>query len=64
MARAKVKAMSATAEKEALKAVRLQLLESDHERLEKCARRRGLNLASYARQAVLEKIRADEGGSK
>jgi hypothetical protein len=53
--------MNATAEKPALKAVRLQLPESDHERLERCARERGLNLASYARQAVLEKIKADEG---
>jgi hypothetical protein len=41
--------------------VRLELSAADHERLEACARARGLNKASYARQAVLEKIRADEG---
>jgi hypothetical protein len=63
-ARPKAKKMNATAQKPALKAVRLQLPEPDHDRLERCARRRGLNLASYARQAVLEKIMADEEGSK
>jgi hypothetical protein len=40
--------------------VRLDLSETDHERLERCARERGLNKASYARQAVLERIKADE----
>jgi hypothetical protein len=41
--------------------VRLDLSETDHERLERCARERGLNKASYARQAVLERIKTDEG---
>jgi hypothetical protein len=54
--------LSTTAEKPALKPVRLQLTEPDHKRLEKQAKKRGLNLASYARQAVLEKIMADEAG--
>ena len=60
MAKAKAKArkMNAIAEKPALKPVRLQLPEPDHVRLEKQARKRGLNLASYARQAVL---REDHG---
>jgi hypothetical protein len=40
--------------------VRLDLSGADHKRLERCAKARGLNKASYARQAVLEKIRADE----
>jgi hypothetical protein len=60
MAKAKAKKTNATAEKPALKSVRLQLPEPDHDRLERCARRRGLNLASYARQAVLAQIRRDE----
>jgi predicted DNA binding CopG/RHH family protein len=64
MAKSKAKKMNATAEKPALKPVRLQLPEPDYDRLEKQAKKRGLNLASYARQAVLEKIMADEGGSK
>jgi hypothetical protein len=42
------------------KAVRLDLTPTDHARLERCARDRGLNRASYARQAVLERIKADE----
>ena len=41
--------------------VRLDLTDNDHERLERLARERGLNKASYARQAVLERMRADEG---
>ena len=42
------------------KAVRLDLTPTDHARLERCARDRGLNRASYSRQAVLEQIKADE----
>jgi hypothetical protein len=45
------------------KAVRLDISEKDHERLERCAEARGLNLASYARQALLARIKADEEGS-
>jgi len=41
--------------------VRLDSSEPDHERLERCAKERGLNKASYARQAVLERIKAEEG---
>jgi hypothetical protein len=44
-----------------VKPVRLDLTVSDHERLEQLARERGLKKASYARQAVLERMRADEG---
>jgi hypothetical protein len=41
--------------------VRLDLTDVDHERLEKAAREKGLNKASYARMAVLERLRSDEG---
>lgn len=44
--------------------VRLDLTDTDHERLERLARERGLNKASYARQAVLERMRADEERNK
>jgi hypothetical protein len=44
----------------------LNVLISDYERLERCARARGLTKASYARQAVLSQVRRDEaeGGGK
>jgi hypothetical protein len=64
MAKAKAKKMNAVQTEKAARPVRLDLSESDHERLERCARERGLNKASYARQAVLEKIKADEAGGK
>jgi hypothetical protein len=40
--------------------VRLELSAGDHERLERCARERGLSKASYARMAVLERLKTDE----
>ena len=40
--------------------VRLDLTEADHERLEQCAKQIGLTKASYARMAVMERIKADE----
>jgi hypothetical protein len=65
MAKIKAKAkMNAVQTEKAARPVRLDLSETDHERLERCARERGLNKASYARQAVLEKIKADEAGGK
>jgi hypothetical protein len=42
------------------KQVRLDLTLPDHQRLAAQARKRGLSNASYARQAVLERIEADE----
>lgn len=42
------------------KAVRLDLTMADCLRLEDCARKKGLSMASYARMAVLEAIRKDE----
>jgi hypothetical protein len=43
-----------------IKGVRLDLSPEDHARLQRCAKERGLNMASYARQAVLATIREDE----
>jgi hypothetical protein len=43
-----------------VKGVRLDLSPTDHDRLDRCARERGLSMASYARQAVLTMIRSDE----
>lgn len=42
------------------KAVRLDLSDTDHARLEKAARELGLNMASFARMATLEKLRKIE----
>jgi hypothetical protein len=42
------------------RAVRLDLSEADHKRLEGLAKARGLNKASYARQALFERMKADE----
>jgi hypothetical protein len=63
MAKKAPKKMQAVQEPKAVKAipVRLDLPPADHERLERCARERGLSKSSYARQAVLERIKADEG---
>jgi hypothetical protein len=41
--------------------VRLDLTETDHERLERIAGERGPSKASYARMAVLECLKADVG---
>jgi hypothetical protein len=60
MAKKRAKKVNTLTEKSA-RPVRLDLSETDHERLERCAKERGLNKASYARQAVLERIKADEG---
>jgi predicted HicB family RNase H-like nuclease len=43
-----------------VKPVRLVLTERDHVRLESMARRKGLSLASYARQALMERLTSDE----
>jgi hypothetical protein len=60
MAKKRARKMKAAEVVRTSKPVRLELSPDDHERLEQCARRRGLSLASYARQAVLERITADE----
>jgi hypothetical protein len=56
--------VNAVQEKRVVKPVRLELSEADHERLETVAEVKGLNKASYARMAVLERIKADEAGAK
>lgn len=66
MAKKPSKAMTAVKERKRLtptlvKGVRLDLSETDHERLEQCARGKGLTMASYARMAVLERLKSDEG---
>jgi hypothetical protein len=53
------KKVQATRERKGV-AVRLDMSPEDHERLERCAKRRGLTKASYARMAVLALIRGDE----
>ena len=54
--------VNAVQDKKVVKPVRLELSEADHVRLERCADGKGLNKASYARMAVLDRIKADEGG--
>jgi predicted HicB family RNase H-like nuclease len=43
------------------KAVRLDIDPKDHDRLERAAKERGLTMASYARMALFERLKADEG---
>jgi hypothetical protein len=64
MAKKSPKKMNAVQDAKTSKAVRLELSLHDIDRLESCARERGLSNASYARMAVLERIKTDEGGSK
>jgi hypothetical protein len=61
MAKKRAKKLESLESKKTAKPVRLDLSQSDHERLESCARAIGLNKSSYARMAVLERIKADEG---
>jgi hypothetical protein len=63
MAKAKKggKQMNAVETERVVRPVRLDLSDADHQRLEKAAKEKGLNKASYARMAVLERLRADEG---
>ncbi len=66
MAKAKkgTKRINAVQVEKTARPVRLDLSEPDHLRLERLARERGLKKASYARQAVLERMKADESGGK
>jgi hypothetical protein len=41
--------------------LRLEVSNADRKRLAKAAKEKGLNKASYARMAALERLRADEG---
>jgi hypothetical protein len=60
MAKKSVKPPAPAADSRSGRPVRLELTVGDHERLERSARLRGLSMASYARMAVLEKIKTDE----
>jgi hypothetical protein len=53
--------MDATQERRAVKGVRLDLSPADHRRLAKLAKERGLTMASYARMALFERMKDDEG---
>jgi hypothetical protein len=44
-------------------AIRLDLPPGDYERVERCAKRRGLTKASYCRMAVLDYLERDEARS-
>jgi hypothetical protein len=60
MAKKRVKKVEAVQDEKALKPVRLDLSLADHERLDRLASERGLSKSAYARQAVLNQMRADE----
>jgi hypothetical protein len=61
MAKKGAKNVIATRDEKAAKAVRLELPIADYQRLERHARKLGLNRASFARMAVLKAIgEADE----
>jgi hypothetical protein len=61
---AKAEPMNAIQEKpasKAVKGVRLDLSPADHRRLNKLAKERGLTMSSYARMALFERMKEDEG---
>ncbi len=60
MAKKRAPKVQTTTTERSGKAVRLDLQPDDFERLEHQAKKRGLNKASYARMAVLERLEADE----
>jgi hypothetical protein len=64
MAKKRAPKVDAVREEKVIKPIRLGLPPADHKRLERCARERGLSNASYARMAVLERIKADEGSAR
>jgi hypothetical protein len=54
MARKRAKKMGSEGKSETAKAIRLELFQKDHDRLEVQAEKRGLNKASTARMVILE----------
>jgi predicted transcriptional regulator len=60
MAKTRVTKVPAVHDDKTAKPVRLDLTLADHERLERLASARGLSKSSYARQAVLKQMKADE----
>jgi hypothetical protein len=66
MARKRTKTVQATQPVRTGRPVRLDLTEEDHARLEKQAKKRGLNKASTARMIILEWLEKEEpeGGGR
>ncbi|MGO9816332.1 MAG: hypothetical protein ACLP53_36910 [Isosphaeraceae bacterium] len=65
MARKRAKPVQATQPVRTGRPVRLDLTEEDHQRLEKQAKKRGLNKASTARMIILAWLEEqEEGGGK
>jgi uncharacterized protein YbaP (TraB family) len=58
------KMVTATQEERTVKGVRLDLSPEDHKRLERTAKQLGLTMASYARMALFERLKADESRGK
>jgi hypothetical protein len=54
------KQVNAVREDRLVKGVRLDLSSADHKRLEDNSKKLGLTMASYARMAVLERLKSDE----
>jgi hypothetical protein len=61
MAKKEAKKVNATQDEVTTKAVRLDLTVSDHARLDRQARKRGLTKASYSRMVILEKLDEEDG---
>jgi hypothetical protein len=53
--------VSTVAEERATKPIRLDLPVPDHKRIERSAKRFGLSKSAYVRQALFERLEADEG---
>lgn len=49
-------------DKKAVKGVRLDLSPADHKRLARLAKEKGLNMSAYARMALFDRMKDDEGG--
>lgn len=64
MAKKKAAKVNTVQTEKAARPVRLDLSDADHQRLERCARKRGLNKASYSRMVILEKLDEEDGGGK
>ena len=60
MAKKRAPKVEAVLDPTATKPIRLELSAADHKRIERAAKERGLSKAAYARQAVLERVKADE----
>jgi hypothetical protein len=59
---AKDNTMPVVEEAKLVKGVRLDLSPADHKRLARAAKEKGLTMSSYARMALFDRLKADEGG--